>query len=77
MAERGAEIDVGEAVVVALRRIIRAVDLHSKRLLQSHGLTGPQLLLLRELAAAGHCTVGQLAGRLRLGQATVTAILAR
>lgn len=67
----------GEAVLDALRRLIRAVDLHSKRLLQSHGLSGPQLLMLKELAASGGCTVGALAERVRLSQATVTEVLAR
>lgn len=74
-AEAGA--DHGEAMLIALRRVMRAVDLHSKRLLQSHGLTGPQLVLLKELALAGDCTVGDLAGRVRLSQATVTEILMR
>lgn len=69
--------ELGEAVLVALRRLIRAVDLHSKRLLQSHGLSGPQLLMLKELAASGGCTVGGLAERVRLSQATVTEILVR
>jgi DNA-binding MarR family transcriptional regulator len=69
--------ELGEAVLVALRRLIRAVDLHSKQLLQSHGLSGPQLLMLKELAASGGCTVGGLAERVRLSQATVTEILAR
>lgn len=76
-AKAAATGELGEAVLVALRRLIRAVDLHSKRLLQSHGLSGPQLLMLKELAASGGCTVGGLAERVRLSQATVTEILVR
>jgi DNA-binding MarR family transcriptional regulator len=76
-AKEAATGELGEAVLVAVRRLIRAVDLHSKRLLQSHGLSGPQLLMLRELAASGGGTVGGLAERVRLSQATVTEILGR
>ncbi|MDX1268522.1 MAG: MarR family transcriptional regulator, partial [Oceanisphaera sp.] len=35
-----------EEVLVALRQIIRAIDLHSRQLSKASGLTGPQLLLL-------------------------------
>jgi DNA-binding MarR family transcriptional regulator len=66
-----------ESVLVAIRRIIRAVDLHSKRLLTSHGLTGPQLVALNELIRAGEETVTGLAKRISLSQGTVTAILDR
>jgi hypothetical protein len=34
-----------EQILISLRRIIRAVDLHSRLLLQQHGLTGPQLAI--------------------------------
>lgn len=64
-------------VLIALRRIIRAVDLHSSRLVQRCGLTGPQLLLLQELAEGGEISSGALAGRVSLSQATVTGILDR
>lgn len=67
---------LSEEVLVAMRRLMRAVDLHSKRLMHSHGLTGPQLLVLNALAGGG-CTVGQLARKIRLSQATTAEILAR
>ena len=62
---------------MALRRITRAIDLHSRRLVQSHGLTGPQTLLLRSLLNDGETSVGDLAQRISLSQATVTDILNR
>jgi hypothetical protein len=34
-------------VLIALRQIIRAIDMHSKRLIKEAGLTSPQLLLLK------------------------------
>jgi DNA-binding MarR family transcriptional regulator len=66
-----------EAVLVALRRVIRAIDLHSRQLVQSHGLTGPQALILKETVRRPGSTVGQLAKRVSLSQATVTDILNR
>jgi DNA-binding MarR family transcriptional regulator len=64
-------------VVTALRRIIRAIDLHSRALVNRYGLTGPQLTLLRELVGEGELAVGELAKAIHLSQATVTGILDR
>ncbi len=66
-----------EQVLVALRRVTRAIDLHSKQLVQTHGLTGPQALLLKELLRGEEASVGELARRVSLSQATVTDILNR
>lgn len=71
-----ADPDISESVLVAMRRLMRAVDLHSRRLMHSHGLTGPQLLVLKALAE-GPCAVGQLARKVRLSQQTVAEILVR
>lgn len=68
---------LGDDILAALRRIIRAVDLQSRQLVRSHGLTGPQALLLKEVILANELTVGQLAERVCLSQATVTDILLR
>lgn len=70
-------LDLSENMLIALRRVIRAVDLHSRSLVQSHGLTGPQPLLLRATFAAGGPTPGELARRLSLSQAIVTDIVKR
>ena len=37
---------------------MRAIDLHSKSLAQRFGLTGPQLIILRELSEFGEVPVG-------------------
>lgn len=68
--------DIGDKVIVALRRVIRAVDLHSRALVESHGLTGPQALLLKGLQA-GSLSAGELSSRVSLSQGTVTDILNR
>lgn len=65
------------AIVVALRRIIRAVDLHSKRLVEAHGLTGPQLATLRVIERRGPISPAGIAARVHLSRGTVTGILAR
>jgi DNA-binding MarR family transcriptional regulator len=66
-----------EQVIVALRRITRAIDLHSRLLLQEHGLTAPQLAALRRTRRMQPLTVGLLAKEIHLSQATVTGILGR
>ena len=69
-------VDIGDQVIVALRRVIRAVDLHSRTLVESHGLTGPQALILKALQD-GSLPAGELAARVSLSQGTVTDILNR
>jgi DNA-binding MarR family transcriptional regulator len=68
--------NTGDQVIIALRRVIRAVDLHSRTLAASHGLTGPQALILKALQN-GYLTAGELANRVSLSQGTVTDILNR
>ncbi len=66
-----------EEVLVALRRVIRATDLHSKHLAKTTGLTAPQILLLQTIRDKGEVTIGELAHEMSLSQATVTSILDR
>jgi DNA-binding MarR family transcriptional regulator len=66
-----------DEVLGALKRIIRAVDLHSRRLLVRHGLSTPQLICLRELAKGGPVLTGRLADQVNLSPATLSGILDR
>ena len=66
-----------DVVLVALRRIIRATDLHSRQLSKIAGLTAPQLLILQLLRQHTELTVGEVAQRVSLSQATVTTIIDR
>ena len=66
-----------DEVLMAIRRIVRAIDLQSRELVRRSGLTGPQHLVLRELINLKESTVTQLAERINLSQATVTDILNR
>ncbi|MDX1485193.1 MAG: MarR family transcriptional regulator [Alphaproteobacteria bacterium] len=69
--------DRGDEVLVALRRIIRATDLHSKHLFKAAGLTTPQVIVLRSIHDLGEVTTGQISEQVSLSQATVTSILDR
>ncbi|MFH1464119.1 MAG: MarR family transcriptional regulator [Pseudomonadota bacterium] len=64
-------------VLVALRRITRAIDLHSRGLIARHGLTVPQLLVLQVLAGRGALPTGELSSAVNLSNATVTSIVGR
>ncbi len=64
-------------VLITLRRIIRVIDLHSKKLVQKYGLTGPQMLMLKELLSHEDLSVSVLAKNICLSSATVTSMLDR
>lgn len=66
-----------QAVLVSLRRIIRATDMQSKRMERHCGLTIPQVMVLRAIEELGDVTIGRLAEEVSLSQATVTTILNR
>lgn len=70
-------MDRFEEVLVALRRVIRATDMHSKQLAKETGLTAPQILLMRTIREKDATTIGDLANDISLSQATVTTILDR
>lgn len=69
--------DDEEEVLRNLRRLIRAVDLYSRRLVNETGLSGPQLICLRQLARDGAMQSGRLAEAVNLSAATVSGILDR
>lgn len=66
-----------EEVLVALRQIIRAIDLHSRKLNKEAGLTGPQLVLMRAIQELGEVTIRKLSSHTNMSQATATTILDR
>lgn len=66
-----------EEVLVALRQIIRAIDLHSRKLNKEAGLTGPQLVLMQAIKELGEVTIRQLSNHTNMSQATATTILDR
>jgi len=70
-------VDNIDKVLIALRRVIRATDLHSKYLTKTTGLTTPQILLLQTIQNKEQVTIGEIAEEISLSQATVTSILDR
>lgn len=69
--------ELEEDILVALRRITRAIDLHSRFLANTFGLTGPQLVCLRVLGRHTVLQPGELAKHVALSQATITGIVDR
>ncbi len=74
--DRSEETQV-RAVLAAVRRIMHAADLRSRRLVRETGLTAPQLAILQSIADLGEVTTGRISADVSLSQATVTVILDR
>lgn len=66
-----------DEILVSIRRITRAIDLQSKKLVKQTGLTAPQLVILQSLRTTGRMSPSSVAKEVSLSQATVTSILDR
>jgi DNA-binding MarR family transcriptional regulator len=66
-----------QELLIALRKVIRAIDLHSKQLSKTSGLTSPQLLIMLEIDKISGVNSSQVAKSVNLSAATVTNILDR
>ena len=66
-----------DRILKSLRRISRAVDLHSRRLAVTCDLTGPQLVCLKQIVAASEITPTEHSNEVSLSKATVTGIVDR
>jgi DNA-binding MarR family transcriptional regulator len=64
-------------VFQSLRRIIRAIEIHSRRLANDYGITGPQLLCLAALREEAPLTIKKLAQSAYLSASTVVGIVDR
>lgn len=64
-----------KALEKALRRIVRAHDLHSKALAKSTGLTAAQLIILRGIAELGEVTSTAISAYADISLATVVTVL--
>jgi len=69
--------DLAPRAMAALRRLVRAMDLHSRQLAARSQVTGPQLVCLGRLAEAETLTATELARRVHLSPSTVVRILDR
>lgn len=66
-----------DTILMSIRRITRAVDMHSKRLVKTSGLSIPQLLVMQSVRRHGDVAIGIIANDVCLSQATVTTIIDR
>ena len=66
-----------DIILATLKQITRSLDLQSKNLMRKYGLTGPQLLIIKELYKNSDLTLKQVAVKVSLSQATVTSIIDR
>lgn len=64
-------------ILQLLRRIIRAVDIHSHKLSSRYNITGPQLSCLVAIQAEGPLTSAQLAKKVYLSPSTLVGIIDR
>ncbi len=71
------QTNVTDNVLICLRRITQAIELHSRQLVRQYGITTPQLVLLRQIHDKESITVSEVAKQISLKQTTVTDILNR
>lgn len=64
-------------LLIGLRKITQAIDLHSKYLLKTVGITSPQLVILQQLSHFDSLAVSEISKSVSLSQGTVTEILIR
>jgi DNA-binding MarR family transcriptional regulator len=66
-----------EQLLISLRRVIRAISIHSRQLNKESGLTVPQLMVMRKIAQLDAPLAKQVAQEITVSAATVTTILDR
>jgi DNA-binding MarR family transcriptional regulator len=79
-SQTGPDVPPGEkelTILQSLRRIIRAVDIHSRKLVAQYGITGPQLVCLVTLCDEGAMTSAELSRRVFVSASTITGIIDR
>jgi DNA-binding MarR family transcriptional regulator len=71
------ELALDERVIIALRRITRAVDIHSDYMQRNFGITGPQLTILRVIDRLEPISAGELAQSANFNRGTLSGVLDR
>lgn len=71
------ELALDERVIIALRRITRAVDIHSDYMQRKFGITGPQLTILRVIDRLEPISAGDLAKSANFNRGTLSGVLDR
>ena len=70
-------INYEENILLSVRKIMRAIDMHSSYLARRYGLTSPQLICMKRLSKGKEMTPGGFAKEVHLSHATVTGIINR
>ncbi|MFW8635134.1 MarR family winged helix-turn-helix transcriptional regulator [Cribrihabitans pelagius] len=68
-------MDRTDSSLIALRQILRATELFGRKLAKSAGLTAVQFRVLQVVAESGQTTAKEISTRMRVSQATVTALV--
>lgn len=66
-----------DEILISLRKIMRATDMHSQKLMKESGLTAPQLLVLQAIDKEVMPSTSLLARHIAVSQATMTRIVDR
>lgn len=74
-AEGGERYDL--SILQSLRRIMRAVDIYSRKLTSMHGITTPQLICLLTVKEMGPMTSIAIANEMHISPSTLVGILDR
>ncbi|EPR11283.1 hypothetical protein M527_04175 [Sphingobium indicum IP26] len=69
--------NIASLTLRALRRVLRATEIGSRRLANATGLTPSQWLVLREIASRDSVTPSEVAQALQFSQATITTVVDR
>lgn len=69
--------DIASLTLRALRRVLRATEIGSRRLANATGLTPSQWLVLREIASRDSVTPSEIAQAVQFSQATITTVVDR
>lgn len=64
-------------ILQSLRRIVRSIDLHSRKLSMQYDITAPQLITLLEISDHGPLTIAELSKEIHLSPSTLVGIVDR
>ena len=64
-------------ILNAIRQIIRAADIDSRKLADEHDITSPQLITLMAVVEKGSITATEISGRIHLSESTLVGVLER
>jgi DNA-binding MarR family transcriptional regulator len=67
----------GLRILQSLRRIVRSIDIHSRKLSMQHDITAPQLITLLAICGHGPMTIADISKEVHLSPSTLVGIIDR